>query len=180
MKANFYKACLNFLAKRDGLPKSEWRTVMLSDVMTIEKELSAQLPREYEEFLIQAGVGLELGGLAEWYHLDLSVSNNLVEANEFIRKEFQFTPPSAFLAVYDLRDGIYLGFEKEGITYKPEFYAWDSDNGSYEKEADSLSEFLADNIDCTAEELELVEEELEEELSRLIKISRGSLEPKFA
>lgn len=180
MKANFYKACLNFLAKRDDLPKSEWRPVMLSDVMTIEKELNTQLPREYEEFLIQAGVGLELGGLAEWYHLDLSVSNNLIEANEFIRGEFEFTPPTGFLAVYDLRDGSYLGFEKEDMIYKPGFYAWDSEDGSYEKEANSLGEFLADNIDCTAEELELIEEELEEELSILIKTARGTLEPKFA
>jgi hypothetical protein len=180
MKANYYKACLNFLAKRDGLPKSEWRPVMLSDVMTIEKELNAQLPRQYEEFLIQAGVGLELGGLAEWYHLDLSVSNNLIEANEFIREEFDFAPPESFLAVYDLKDGIYLGFEKEDIFYKPGFYAWDSEDGSYEKEANSLNEFLADNVDCTARELEVIEEELEEELSRLIKTARATLEPKFA
>lgn len=180
MNPKLYKSCLDFLAERDQLKRSEWKPVMLNDLLTLENELGAELPKQYEEFLLKAGVGLELGGLAEWYHLDLSVDNNLIEANSTIRKENGNVPPDNFLAVYDLKDGIYLGFEKGNSYYSPELMAWDVEDGSYEVEANCLFDFLGENVDCTEDEIEIVRDAMEEDLSRSIAAARADLMPKFA
>lgn len=180
MDPSLYKACLNYLAERDQLKRSEWKPVMLNDVITLENELGAEFPKQYEEFLIKAGVGLELGGLAEWYHLDLSVGNNLIEANDKIRKAANGSaPPKDFLAIYDLKDGVYLGFEKEHEHYLPELMVWDSEEESYEVEAECLFYFLAENVECSEEEIEFIQTKMEEEISELIETARADMLPKF-
>ena len=158
MEPLLYKYCLDKISERDKLAPSEWNPVMLNDIITFENELKAELPKEYEEFLIAIGGGLELGGLAEWYHLDLSLKNNLIEANnKLLNHSEEHNPPKGFLAVYDCKDGTFFGFQRKHNTYLSDFMIWDSYDNDYEKYADNLFLFLDQNIDCSTEEIEEIQ-----------------------
>lgn len=162
MKPLLYKGCLDLISQRDGLEVSELVPMMLSDIMIFEEELKAEFPKEYEEFLVRVGGGLELGGLAEWFHLDLSVENNLIDANRKLFQQEDYNPPKNFLAVYDAKDGSFFGFQKKGSAFQSTVMMWDSEDKIFEPYAENLYEFLEQNVDCSEEEIEAIQTNLQD------------------
>lgn len=166
-----YAECLELISERDNLPASALYPVTLPEVMAIEEELGASLPDHYEEFVLEAGVGAELGGLAEWFHLELTRPGNLIEANRDLAREQAasirkqgagVSYPTDFLAVYDPREGEVFGFLRGDGDYEPAVYQWDLEEFRLERVADDLYSFLDELVDCDEDEVALIERRAEE------------------
>lgn len=172
MRPAVYLECLKLIAERDQLEPCDLQPVTLSSILAVEDELGAHLPDQYEDFLLQLGAGEEHGGLARWYHLDITRPGNLLEANEKLR-EAQTTEmrahgrrrasfPKEFLAVYDPREGEVFGFMRDGQSYGASVYVWDMEDYFLEQAADDFSSFLESLVDCSPEEIELAEKRVGE------------------
>jgi hypothetical protein len=167
MRPAVYLECLELIAARDGLDECKLQPVMLSQIMAVADELGAQMPDQYEDFLLEVGAGMEHGGLARWYHLDVTRPGNLLDANERLRqsqaeemrahgrKKARF--PKEFLAVYDPCEGEVFGFMRSGGEFGSAVYLWDLEEHYLERIADDFCEFLGTLVDCSAEEVDLAE-----------------------
>jgi hypothetical protein len=153
MKPCEYLDCLEIIAARDDMPHSELHPVLATDILTVERELGAELPETYEEFLTDVGAGNEFGGTAWWYHFDITRPGNLLEATRTFAEEQiralrdagrpirQF--PSGFLAIYDPCDGEIFGFRLNGGSrYDDAVWAWDTDDLTQRRVADDFCAFL--------------------------------------
>lgn len=167
MRPAVYYECLQLIATRDRLDRSDLHPVMLSQIIAIEDELGAHLPDQYEDFILEAGVGTEHGGLASWYHLDLTRPGNVIAENARLRssqakemrergrKRCRF--PKGFLAIYDPHEGEVFGFVRDGNSYGVEVFLWDLDEYYLELAYDSFAEFLDGLVDCSSAEVEVAE-----------------------
>jgi len=152
-----YLECLKIVAERDNLAQSELHPIMINEVLAVEDELGIPLPEQYEDFLMKAGAGTEYGGLATWYHFDLTLTGNLLEKNvEIQHRRRGEKPPGDFLAVYDPCDGSLIGYQAQNGSYSTELFIWSKEDG-IESLSDDLYSFLAENIDCDGAELEEAE-----------------------
>jgi hypothetical protein len=165
MHPTVYCECLAYVARRDGLAESDLRPVLASDVLTIEHELGAQLPEQYEDFLRSVGVGCEYGGLSWWWHLDVTRPGNLLEKNHRLVGEqlrelrkmglARDKYPAGFLAIYDPCDGEVFGFLRCPETcFLPKVVAWDTEEFTLSTVAPDFNHFLDYLADCDPEELE--------------------------
>lgn len=135
--------------------------------MAIEREIGASLPTQYQDFLVEAGTGVEYGGLAVWYHLDLMMTGNIVEAsNNVVRQAKEAlrlasrSPkqiPCDILAISDRCDGSYLCLRRSGNSYNEAIWIWDSEDLAFEKLADNLEEALSLICDCQEAEMEQIQ-----------------------
>ena len=153
MKPRDYLQCLELITLRDDLSPSELHPALTTEVLTIERELGAELPEAYEEFLTEVGCGCEFGGVAWWYHLDITRPGNLLEVNQhLVREQAQAmrqigrSPtefPTGFLAVYDPCDGEVFGFQLNGGgRYAPAVWAWDTEEFELREVAPDMCHFL--------------------------------------
>lgn len=162
MDAHKYIECLEYVRQRDGLQVSDLRPALASDILTIERELDAQLPEQYEDFLRTCGVGKQFGGLSEWFHLDITRPGNLFEKNaELVAFQASLNGngkkfPKGFLGVYDDFEGEIFGFLKpSGSRYLPQVVAWDQETQELSPVSQDFNCFLDYLADCDIEELEL-------------------------
>lgn len=139
------------------------RPALATDVMAIEREIGASLPNQYQDFLVKAGTGVEYGGLAVWYHLDLMMSGNIIEASKDMTDEAKKSLraadqspkkiPKDILVISDRCDGSYLCLRLSGNSYNEAIWIWDSEDLSFEKLADDLEGAL--DIICECQESEM-------------------------
>jgi hypothetical protein len=164
MKPEVYLECLQLVAARDSLPPSDLHPVLATDIYTLEREIGASLPDQYEDFLREAGCGEEHGGLSRWHHLDITRPGNLIEINhEFAHQQIKRMRsegisvsrfPRALFVVYDPCDGEVYGFMQDSSRFNPQVVAWDTDEFTLRTVAQSFAEFLEYVSDCDEEELE--------------------------
>ena len=162
MNPTEYLEHLQSCAERDGLAGSDLRPCSSADIMSVEREVGMSLPEEYVDFLCQVGAGEEHGGLARWFHLDMTRPGNVIDHSHTVMSEQlgrlrdngQPTSryPKNMLVAYDACDGVLYGFVPNShSTYKPGVFCWDCDELALEKVADSFYEFLdylADDSSC--------------------------------
>lgn len=153
VKPRDYIKCLELLSERDALPASELYPALTTDVLTVERELGVELPEDYEDFLTIVGSGPEFGGVAWWYHLDITRPGNILEVNhELAKEQAQLMRkagkapsdfPNGFLAIYDACDGEVFGFERDTKgKFLPHVIAWDTEDYTSQRIADDLCGFL--------------------------------------
>ena len=139
---------------REGLPASELRPCFAADVMSVEREVGMSLPEQYVDFLCQVGVGDEFGGLARWFHLDLTRPGNIIAHSEALAAEqlrlMEETGvpaqhfPKGILFFYDSHDGVLYGFlPASDSSYKPAVFLWDCEEFVLEEAADNFFTFLS-------------------------------------
>jgi hypothetical protein len=165
MKPGIYVEALRLLEAREALEDSHLVPALASDILAVERELGAELPQQYEDFLRHAGCGVEHGGLAIWYHLDLTRPGNLIDVNRQLREDSLAALrraghstrrfPRGFMAIYDSCDGELFGYLQRGHYFLPEIIAWDVEELTTRKIASDLYEFLAQNIKVDVDELDL-------------------------
>lgn len=130
----------------------------MSEIISVENELRVELPKQYEDFIAEVGVGEEYGGLAVWLHLDLTQHGNLVEVNK--RLWGGGVIPRSMIAVYDSMDGELYGFKRSdrGRLGDRVYVITPSHNGSRPASVSSVAEslvgFLEGLTGCSPEELE--------------------------
>jgi hypothetical protein len=148
-----YLEHLEKTAARDKLPASELRPCSSADIMSVEHEVGMSLPEEYVEFLCQVGVGTEFGGLAIWFHLDLTRPGNVIDRSQILMRDQtkimekggvtaeQY--PEDLLIFHDPCDGGMYGFLPDSDSaYKPCVYFWDCEMHELEQVADTFDAFL--------------------------------------
>jgi hypothetical protein len=149
---------------RDKLPASDMATVQVAEILDVEQEIGAQLPDAYEDFLTIAGCGEEYGGLACWYHFDITRGGNILEANKKlmssqarrIRTEKLTAQllPAHFLAVLDSYDGTVYGFIQESDTaFGPSVWSWELETYEFEQVSPNFGEFLEYIAECPVKEI---------------------------
>jgi hypothetical protein len=154
MTAADYLERLEKCAVRDKLPPSELRPCSSADIMSVEHEVGMTLPSEYVDFLCQVGTGKEFGGLAIWFHLDLTRPGNVLECSQRLMHDQTQTMseagidaehyPEGLLIFYDPCDGGMYGFlPASDSVYHPHVYFWDCETHELEQVADNLYIFLA-------------------------------------
>lgn len=154
-----YTLCLKWAAHRDGLRHTELRPVMMSEILAVESELRIELPKQYEDFLAEVGVGEEFDGLAVWLHLDLTQRGSLVEVNKRLWEESVI--PRSVLVVYDPLDGELYGFKRsdrgrfDGKIYRVSPDPAGGRPTQITLAAGSFVEFLESIAECSPEELEM-------------------------
>lgn len=171
MKALQYREHLVKTSRLEKLPTSSLRPVLATDILAVERELGAQLPEQYEEFLTEVGVGDEYGGLSVWYHLDITRPGNLLDVNEHLAEDQtnqmkkEGLPPSRypkdFLAIYDGKDGQVYGFlRSQAARFFPQVNAWDQEGFNLVSVAIDFEHFL----DWLSQEKQMIPSNLVAEL----------------
>jgi hypothetical protein len=155
MQAGDYIEYLEAMSETTGLPKSRLNPVQVTTILELEERLGCPLPEDYETFLLQIGVGLEHGGLAEWLSLDVDDPDNILERSKRIEKERHARD---FLVIYDARDGDLYGFRRKGRHLLDKaVWSWNSESGELSRVADDFASFLDYLTAADARETGLVE-----------------------
>ena len=149
LEPELYRECLRLIAERDSLPHCSFIPARMSEIISIEEELSMNLPRHYQEYLLRVGVGEEHGGLAVWYHLDVGRGGNVLE-----KREKSPARKKRFLPIYDSCDGEIFGFCQNGKAFIEKIYVFDEDDETLEEAYEGFSFFLSDKLDCSPEEID--------------------------
>lgn len=159
MKPAAYYECLRQTAERDGLDPSDLQAVAVMDILNMERALGFNLSEAYEEFLYAVGVGPVYGGLAEWLHLDITLPRNVLEVSRDLAAQMapatraaydRNTFPRDFLAIYDGCDGDLFGLRPAatGGEYRPQIYAWNTEDLELREVAPDFESFLDYLTDC--------------------------------
>lgn len=153
MKPLLYRAALHYIEQRDDLPNSSLRPVQMAELLAIEEHMGSPLPSQYAEWLLTVGAGKEHGGLALWHHCDITRRGSVAEASKH-------SGPSHrdMLVFFDSMAGELFGFLKGPKGWSKEVYAIE-DNGSFEQCSTDFSSFLRQNLDCSEEELQRLQED---------------------
>lgn len=103
---------------------------------------------------------MEYGGLAIWYHIDLMLPGNIIDASKNLVRQahqalggFKDKLPGDILTISDRCDGTYLCLRKSGSNYLPTIWIWDSEELIFEMFAANLEEALTNICDCSEEDL---------------------------
>ena len=143
---------------REGLPVSELRPCSAADITSFEREMGMSLPDQYVDFLCRVGAGDEFGGLARWFHLDLTRPGNIITRSAALVAEqarllqAAGAPvgqlPDDILFFYDPHDGALYGFlpasdSDSDAEYQPAVFLWDCEEFSLEEVSSNLFGFLS-------------------------------------
>lgn len=134
-----YRDALALIAAAHSLEPSSLRPVTASDIIAVERELGRTLPDEYATFLVEIGCGDEYGGLARWFHFDITEPGNVLEESTRFQARGN---PRGFLAVYDPFDGDVYGFLPMQRSYRSEPHSWNQERRELRQLASSFSELL--------------------------------------
>jgi hypothetical protein len=136
MLASHYREYLERLCESEGL-RSSLRPVPVAQIIDIGEQLGSTLPEQYENFLLEVGVGDECAGLGRWLHLDLDRAGSVLERTQAFAYE-----SGGLLLVYDALDGDYYGFAPGEQGYERAVWRFNAETGEIAKVADDFGEFL--------------------------------------
>jgi hypothetical protein len=152
MEITAYSDFLAELAERDGLELTPLQPQAITDIHALERALGRDLPEAYEHFLHEVGAGELFGGLAVWYHADITMPGNLKEVSETFAEAQEEARrmrgggqrlPKGFLPIYDAFEGEVFGLLPESKSrYGQAVYSWDCDELALTKVAEDFYGFL--------------------------------------